>query len=481
MKNNKTNTLGAIALVLFLSSCGIQKNSVSDKHRVLPEVFSDSNTDSTNIAQVAWKEFFKDEKLIALIDTALANNTDMRQALYRIDLAKSNLRLRKGASLPNLDLAVEGGLRRYGYYTMDGIGNYDTNFSTNIDEKSKIPNPVPDYFVGLRTSWEIDIWGKLKNKKNAALNKFLATYEGQKLVQTELVSNVSNAYLELLTLDEELKILDRNILLQQRSLKLTEIQKEAAMATELGVQQFKAVLANSNTRKLEVLQKRSILQNHINFLCGRFDTPISINAEGLSNFLTDSLANGVPLHLLSLRPDIKQAGLELLASKNEISAAKAAFLPAVVLAPFVGFQSFRIDEWLNPSKSLAYGLVGGISAPILNQNRLKADYNAYLAEYGIAFQAYEKTVLKAYNEVQDAVKSAGYIKAKGKSIAIEVKALNESVKAANALFLAGRATYLDILTTQRNVLDAEIKEVETRREQAQNQINLYKALGGGWK
>src|SRR5690606_15054007 len=212
--------------------------------RVVPTTFNQS-TDTTSVAQVEWNNFFSDQHLINLIDTALANNTDMKQALHHIELAKANLRMRKGALLPNLDLAADVGLRRFGFYTMDGIGNYDSNFSENLKENERIPNPLPDYYVGLRTSWEIDLWGKLKNKKQAALNKFLASYEGRKLVQTELISNVASAYFELLTLDAELQILSKNIKLQRQGLEVIEVQKIAGVATELGVQQFKAILANS--------------------------------------------------------------------------------------------------------------------------------------------------------------------------------------------------------------------------------------------
>src|SRR5690606_10646069 len=128
-----------------------------------------------------------------------------------------------------------------------------------------------DYFVGLRTSWEIDIWGKLRNQKSAALNTFLASYEAQKLVQTELVSQIALAYYELISLDEELEVYNKNIELQKKALEVVEVKKSVGMADELGVQQFRAILFNSQAKKEEVLQRIAILQNHINFLCGRFD------------------------------------------------------------------------------------------------------------------------------------------------------------------------------------------------------------------
>lgn len=470
-----------IAGIMLISSCNLKKELPEHKHRTAPSSYG-QGTDTVTIANTQWKEFFKDEHLIALIDTALANNTDIKQALHHIEMAKANLRMRKGAMLPNLDLAVEAGLRRYGFYTVDGIGNYDTNFSGNLKDNERLPNPVPDYFVGIRTSWELDLWGKLKNKKQAALNKFLASYEGQKLVQTELVSNVATAYFELLALDDELKILNRNIDLQQKGLQLIEVQKEAGMATELGVQQFKAVLANSKAKEQEVLQQQSLMRHHLNFLTGNFDAPIQLTENGLEPFIsTKTLDEGTPLQMIALRPDIRQAGLELIASQKEGKAASAAFLPAIVLAPQIGLQSFDLTKLFQPQTALAYGLVGGLTAPVFNQHRIRAEYESYVAAYGIAFQNYEKIVLKAYQEVQDALKSQAFINQKRVHISDEVKALNAAVKAANILFLTGRVTYLDIITSQRDVLDAEMNEVQARKLQVLNQLSLYKALGGGWK
>jgi len=480
-KTLKPEAVACIALMLLISGCASKRELPEYEHRNVPATFN-QNTDTTTIAQTEWKTFFKDEHLISLIDSALVNNTDMQQALHNIEMAKATLRMRKGAALPNVDVAVEAGLRSYGFYTMDGIGNYDTNFSDNLTEDERLPDPLPDYFVGLRTSWEIDLWGKLKNRKKAALNKFLASYEGRKLVQTELISNLAGTYYELLTLQEELAILKKNMALQQRGLQIIEVQKEAGMATELGVQQFKAVLANSRAKEQEVLQQISLMENHLHFLTGRFNGPIGQNERGLEQFIyLDSLDSGTPLQMIALRPDIRQAGLELIASNKEIKAAQASFLPALVLAPHVGLQSFHLDKLFTPEKSLAYGLLGGITAPLFNQHRIRAEYESYKAAYGIAFQEYEKTVLAAYKEVQDALKTRSFIHKKRSFISDEVKALNASVAAANDLFLAGRATYLDIITTQRGVLDAELNEVEAKKQQALNQISLYKALGGGWR
>src|SRR5690606_15251305 len=133
------------------------------------------------------------------------------------EIAQANLRLRKSALFPSVDALAEAGFRRYGFYTMDGIGNYDTNFSENLKEDEKLPHPLPDYFVGLRTTWEIDLWGKLRNRKFAAYQRFLSSYEGRHLVQTTLIEEVATTYYDLLALDNELAILRKNIHLQQNA------------------------------------------------------------------------------------------------------------------------------------------------------------------------------------------------------------------------------------------------------------------------
>src|SRR5690606_23729532 len=235
-----TTALLMIAALGLLSGCATTTPLPDRQHRALPETYTGntSNADTSSTAHRSWRDFFSDPTLVALIDTALANHPDMSAALHQIEIAQANLRLRKTALFPSVDALADAGLRRYGFYTMDGIGNYDTNFSDNLKEDEKLPTPVPDYFIGLRTSWEIDLWGKLKNRKRAAYHRFLSSYEGRHLVQTALVEEVATAYIDLLALDNELAILRKNIDLQKSALDIISVQKAAGRAAELGVQHF---------------------------------------------------------------------------------------------------------------------------------------------------------------------------------------------------------------------------------------------------
>ncbi len=477
--------LAILALFFFAMSCTVPKHMQTTAPQELPAEFGmniPNGTDSLSLASEKWQEVFKDAQLKQLIDTALAYNYDLKQAIQRIELAQASFKQRKAALLPSLDLAAEAGLQKYGFYTESGIGNYDSNFSENLQADEKIPGPaIPDYFVGLRASWEIDIWGKIKAQKHAAFNNLLASNEARRLIETELISNIATAYYELISLDGKIQVFNSNIALNERALEIIELQKEAGRSSLLAVEQFKAFLAHAKAQRAHTKQEISLLENHINYLSGRFNKPILRATQQLTQLnLFDSLQVGTPIQLLGQRPDIREATFQLIAAEQEIKSARAAFLPAIVLSPYIGLQSFSLNKLVNVEKSLSYGLMGGLSAPLLNQQVLKAQYASYKANYGINFLEYEKRVLNAYNEVSSAVQMQSHIQERQQYIQEQVLALKAAVDAAGELFIAGRVSYLDIITAQKDALEAQIDEVDIQKERIINQILIYKALGGGW-
>ncbi|PRD52082.1 efflux RND transporter permease subunit [Sphingobacterium gobiense] len=480
----------AVALLVtsgLVVSCTVPKELGKETHAELPVQFHhDSlalvNTDTTNIAHQPWKEIFTDPHLKALIDSALIYNYDLQQAIQRIEIAQASFKQRKAALLPSLDLAAEAGLRKYGFYTEEGIGNYDTGFSENLKDDEQIPEVLPDYFVGVRASWELDLWGKLRAQKNAAFNSLLAENEARRLVETELVTNIASAYYELLSLDAKIKVFDNNIVLNEQALEITELQKEAGRATQLGVQQFKAFLANSRAERERTRQEITLLEHHINYLTGRFNNQVRRTETKFGDRpLFEKLDVGVPFQMLALRPDIREASFLLIGAEQDVKFAKAAFLPSVVLSPFMGLQAFSLNKLVNVDKSLTYGLAGGLTAPIFNQRQLKRQYETYKAMYGLSFLEYEKRVLNAYNEVSNAVKTQDHIEQRQQYIKEEVEALKGAVDAANELFIAGRVSYLEIITAQKDAVAAELDEVEIQKEELLNEIVIYKTLGGGWQ
>ena len=474
----------AIAVLLFISSCSVPKTTVEKD--ISPELTGQAGqvmNDSTSIGSLAWRDVFTDSQLISLIDSALINNLDVRQAIHRIEMAQSNFKFRKSALYPSLDAAVEGGLRKYGHYTESGIGNYDSNFSENLTDDEKLPEPfIPDYFVGVRSSWELDLWGKLRNRREAAFLQLMSESELKRLIETELISSIASSYYELISLDEKIQVYEQNIKLHERALEIIEAQKEAGRADELAVQQFRSLLSQSKASRAHAEQEILAYEHQINSLLGRVYQTISRNNEPITDdLLFENLVVGSLDDLLNNRLDIRKAGMDLKAGFHELESSRLAFLPTVAISPYLGLQSFSFDKLFNLEKSVTYGLFGGITMPIFRQRELKSEYERMKASYGINFIEYEKAVLNAVNEVSLAINTQEAIVDRSTHIKDQVAALESSIGAAEELFIAGRVTYLDIITAQKGLIEAQVADVDINKEKMLNQVVLYKALGGGWQ
>jgi outer membrane protein, multidrug efflux system len=479
---NKTISLTSIIIsALLWSACSLPKDLSTNEKVDVPKSYSANNTDSSQITLISWKDFFKDKLLVALIDSALINNPDMRIAYQKIYLHRSNLRINKNAFLPSVNAMASSGITKYGDYTIDGVGNFDTNFSPNISKEQKIPNPVPDYFLGLNTNWEIGIFGKIRNRKKASLYKLLATEQGKHAVTTQLVSDIAKLYYELLSVDTEVEIIRKNILLQEKAFEIIEIQKQSGRINELAVKQFQAQLLNIKSMEAEKIQEQLSIENQINFLLGRYPQKINRKDTIDINDLPEQLNAGIPSQLLKNRPDIKQAESELLANKAELKSAKAAFYPSIIINGNVGINAFNAALLFNTPASLAYMLVASISNPLLNRQQTMAAYKFAFTQKNEAYYNYQKTILKSVEEVNTEInRYNNYLKITGLKQE-EVKTMKEAVEISNELFLTGYANYIEVLMTRKSRLEAELELTEARKEQFISSINLYKALGGGWK
>ncbi len=474
----------SVILLFLVASCSVPKTAAQKE--ISPELGSQTEqvlNDTNSIATLPWKDVFTDSQLISLIDSAMLYNMDVRQAIHRIEMAQANFRFRKSALYPSLDAAVEGGLRKYGHYTESGIGNYDSNFSENLTDDEKLPEPfVPDYFVGVRSSWELDLWGKLRNRREAAFLQLMSESELKRLIETELISSIASAYYELISLDEKVKVYGENIKLHERALEIIEAQKEAGRADELAVQQFKSLLSESKANRAHAEQEILAYEHQINTLLGRVYQPIARSSNVIgSEMLFQDLSVGNLDNLLNNRLDIRKAGMDMKADYHELESSRLAFLPTVAISPHLGLQSFSLDKLFSLDKSVTYGLFGGITMPIFRQRELKSEYERMKASYGISFLEYEKTVLNAVNEVSLALTTQDAIENRSVHVKDQVVALESSIGAAEELFIAGRVTYLDIITAQKGLIEAQVTDVEINKEKMLNQVVLYKALGGGWQ
>lgn len=481
----KKTTYLFLSFLIFLASCQAFKKAETPNLQPIPQSFAKSNatdtttTDTTTIASISWKDFFKDEFLEKLIDTALANNQDKQIALQRIEQASAQYAMSRAALLPALELRLSGGLDRFGDYTMNGVGNFDTNLSGNIKENQRIPVPItPDYFAGFRTSWEVDVWGKLKNKRKADLARFMATKEGIRLIQTMLVSQVAYTYYELLAMDANLEIIRKNIKLQEQAVEIINIQKNAGQATALAVQQFNAQLLRTRAMEAQMLQHIIELENIMRNLLGKFDFEIKRSQSFIDRKPPISTKVGVPIQLLRNRPDIRQAEWEILATKADLKAAQMAFLPSVNITAYAAYNAFATDLWFAPV-SLAYGLLGGLTTPLFQQHTVKGNYKIATSRQKEAYLNYQKTIIRAYTEVNTQLQALENLEKVFDFKQQEVTELRNAVTTSRDLFVAGYATYLEVITAQKNALEAELEMHQIVKQKLQNAVHLYRATGGG--
>lgn len=450
--------------------------------KVLPEQYSrQDSVPVTDTVQLAFRRLFPDKYLIAFIDSAMQHNTDLQIALQRVVTAEARLAARRGALYPALDAAVSGGAERYGDYTLNGVGNFDTNLSPNINKDQRIPvRPTTDLFVGLRSNWEIDVWGKLKHLKKAALAEVLATREARQFIVTNLVAKLTQGYYHLLALDRELAIVRRNVRLQEEALEIVKAQKEGGRATELAVQQFAAQVFNTRAIEYSLLQERTSVENELNALAGNYPQTIARDTALSGAALTASIAAGVPASLLSHRPDIRQYEWQLQAARENVSAARKAFLPSLVISPYIGLNAFTPGLLLKQGSG-AYGLPGGITAPLLRQGELRASYAVANATNREAVYQYQQSLLDAYSEVLTNIHAVHNAKQSWMLKQQEVNQLQEAVVTARDLYLSGYANYLEVITAQKNTLEAELQLTLQQRDIFVAQVQLYRSLGGGWE
>jgi multidrug efflux system outer membrane protein len=464
------------SVCLAAVSCSAPSAVVMSESKAIPESFGFSK-DSANSSNLSWNNYFKDPNLVSLISIALKNNQELMITLQETEMAKNDIRVRKGALLPSVGLRAGTGVEKVGRYTSQGAGDA----TTQIAPGKEFPDPLTDFKVGAYANWEVDIWKKLHNSKKAAVSRYLSTIEGKNFVITNLIAEVADSYYELEALDSQLGIVKQNIQLQQNALEIVKLQKEAARATELAVQKFQAEVLASKSMEFQINQKIVETENTINFLLGRYPEKILRDNTNFLNLTPESIQSGIPSQLLANRPDVKQAELDLTAAKLDVKVARAEFYPSLDISAAFGLQAFKTSYLVKLPESLLYNLVGDLAAPLINRNAIKAEFaNANARQLQVLYN-YDRTVLNAYLEVSNQLASIMNLE---KSYALrsqQVTALNTSVNIANDLFKSARADYFEVLMTQRDALDAKLELVETKKDQLTAFVQVYKSLGGGWK
>jgi NodT family efflux transporter outer membrane factor (OMF) lipoprotein len=359
---------------------------------------------------------------------------------------------------------------------MDGAGN----ITTTIGDGEIIPIHLNDFNLGLQTSWEIDVWGKLKARKKASLARLSANQEYLNMLKTTIVEQVMSNYFTLIVLGEKKRLLTENLVLNEQLVQVSEAQKEAARGNSLSVQQFQALSLNYKNQLVLIEQDIFFIENNLRQLIGRYNG--EIKRSGLINnpLVGVELQSGLPAEVLNNRPDIKAAEKQIEAAKADVHTARAEFYPTISINGNIGYQAYRTRFLFSSPESIAYGLFGNLMAPLVNRGVLKANFKRASASQLEAYIAYQSVVLNAYTEINNGLFALQTSNELLKNKKTESTLLQEARNTAGELFQSNKIDYYEVLNVQQNAMNSQIESLELIQQQFIWKLYLYKALGGGW-
>ncbi|MDM0010876.1 efflux transporter outer membrane subunit [Variovorax sp. J22P168] len=413
-------------------------------------------------ATVAWQDYFTDPRLIGLIETALANNRDLQVAILNIEQARAQFQITRAALFPAVD-ASAGGTRQRPSLLGNGVSS--------------------TYSVGLGvTAWELDFFGRVASLKESALAQYLATEEARKATQISLIAAVANGWLALLGDDEALEITRQTMVTRDDSLKLTKLRFDNGVSSEID---YRFAEAQAETARATYAQQQRIRMQDENALALLIGAPVPASAtagsiKGLQTLAPmPELPAGLSSDLIAERPDIRAAEQQLIAANANIGAARAAFFPRVTLTGSVGTASSEFSG-LFDSGTKAWSFAPQITLPIFNAGANQANLDSARAGQKIAVAQYEKSIQSAFREVADALAGRATYDEQLRALVAQSKAEEVRFQLSDMRYRGGVASGLDLLDAQRSLFTSQLATAQTRQARLQNQVTLYKTLGGGW-
>jgi multidrug efflux system outer membrane protein len=435
----------------------------------VPQAFPDTGAPAAPAAQqppaatIAWQDYFTDPRLAKLIETALANNRDLRVSVLNIEQARAQFQIQRSALFPALNASATSTRQRP---SVTGIGTV-----SEIDTVG----------VGF-TSWEIDFWGRIASLKDAALAQYLATEESRKAAQISLVSAVATGWLTVLGDDEVLEITRQTMVTRDESLKLTKLRFDNGVTSEID---YRFAESQAETARAEYARQQRLRMQDENALALLLGAPVppeafTGSAAGLQALTPmQDLPAGLPSDLLTERPDIRAAEQQLIAANANIGAARANFFPRVTLTSSIGTESSEFSG-LFKSGSKAWSFAPAITLPIFDAGRNQAGLDSANVERDVAVAQYEKTIQTAFREVADALAGQATFDEQLRAQIAQTNAEEIRFKLSDMRYRNGIASGLDLLDAQRSLYTAQLATAQARQSKLQNQVALFKTLGGGW-
>lgn len=467
---NQLYKLYAIAAIgLILTSCKLGKDYVRPEQD-LPRNYRNGvrETDSLSIATMSTRNFFNDPALQQLIDSADSRNYDLLYAVKNIEQAAQTLRGAKVNFLPELALNIQANTSKPSKNSLNGLSAGQFLGSSTIE----------DYTAGLAFSWEIGLWGKLRGMKAKALTDYLQTAEAARIVRSKMVYVIAIGYYNLLMLDEQLRIASRTLSLNDSTLKMTRLQWDAGMVTSLALEQAEAQKLSSALLIPALEQSRTIQENALSQLTGKFPANIYRNKKLEEIAPANQLSAGYPVALLSNRAEVRAGEYALRTANQSVGIAQANMYPALNITVSGGLNSFKASNWFNIPGSLFGTVAGSIAQPLLQRRQLKTQFEIAKIEREKSVLQFRQTVLTAVTEVADALVKSEKLRTQVGIAKSRVKTLRSAIKNADLLFSSGMATYLEVILAQANLLQSELELSDLRRQLLGADAELYIALGG---
>ncbi len=457
----KKQIIGMMCATAMMSSCHIYKAydrpesiDASGIYRDPVSAVDTLAADTMNMGNLPWQEIFRDAKLQSLIEEGLANNVDMQAAILRVEEAKVMLTSARLSYLPSINLAPQGTLSSF-----DGSKTSKT------------------YQLPVAASWEIDLFGKLLNANRNQKAAYLQSKYAQQAVRSQLICGIANIYYSLLMLDRQVEITTETSAIYKENVRVMEAMKIAGMTTEAAVAQMRAASHQVEASLMDLKRQVRETENSLAVLLAK--APQTIERSTLDEqVMPEELTAGVPLQLLENRPDVKVEEMTLASAYYTTNQARAAFYPGLNITGTAGWTNSAGAMVVNPGKVLLTA-IGSLTQPIFNNGKLIANLKVSKAEEKIAQMNYQQAILKAGQEVSDALFLYETQNKKLQEDKGQVEQLDKAVTYTKALFQSGDATYLEILTAQQSLLSAQLSEVADNFQRMQAVINLYSALGGG--
>lgn len=445
-----------ILVSTLLSGCNLYKDYSRPEVVDCNSLYEQPADSLPSLGSKPWREIFTDPDLQSLIELGLAENTNLQIALLRIDEAKANLTAAKLAYFPSLTLSPNGSIT-----SIDG-GKASKTFE-----------------IPLSLSWEVDLFGKLRNAKKEQQMTLLSQEAYAAAVQSELISSIANSYYGLLMLDNQIEITNQTIEVWKEQVRTLELQMKVGEVRENAVSQAKANLQGLLSTQNALIRQQYDTEKALCTLMGVASREISRSNLDAQN-IPDDISTGVPLSLLSNRPDVVQAEMNLAASYYAVNQSRAAFYPALTIGGSGGWTNSLGQAVSNPAGWILSAL-GSITQPIFQRGRLNANLRISKDEEKIALQNYKQALLNAGQEVNQALYA---IESYGKDFQLHSQQcddLETAVKSNEFLFRTNNATYLELLTARQNLLNSRLTLAADKVYQLQSVVKLYKALGGGAK